>query len=142
MYGIKEQEWGYRLEFGGNVQPGEMKQWLRESERIFADKQGEFLVFVDMRTLIPLDRESQETMQEGQKLYRTSGMVRSVVILSSPVVAAQFRRLAGETGIAQWERYVDASTVPNWEEVGMNWLLNAVDPDHDMTADRSVSQRV
>ena len=56
-------------------------------------------------------------------------MVRSAVILSSPVIAAQFRRIGGETGIGQWERYIDASTEPDWEEVGMNWLLHAIEPD-------------
>ena len=137
MYKIEEQDWGYRLSFGGIITPREMAQWLRESETILEHRQKEFFVFVDMRTLIPLDRESQEAMQEGQKLYRRSGMVRSVVILSSPVIAAQFRRIGGETGIGQWERYVDASTVSDWEEIGMNWLLHAVDPDHDLAAIKS-----
>lgn len=129
MYRIEEQVWGFRLTFAGNMAPVDLTRWLRESERVLANADEEFTVFVDMRTLIPLGREAQEIMQEGQKLYRKSGMVRSVVILSSPVVAAQFRRIGGDTGIGQWERYVDASTVDNWEEVGMNWLEHAVDPD-------------
>lgn len=129
MYKIEEQDWGYHLTFGGNTSPGELTRWLRESEHVLRTSPDDFFVFVDMRTLIPLDLEAQETMQEGQKLYRQSGMVRSVVILSSPVVAAQFRRIGGETGIGKWERYLDASTISDWEEVGMNWLLHAVDPD-------------
>ena len=68
-------------------------------------------------------------MQQGQKEYRAQGMERSVVILSSPVVAAQFRRIGGETGIGRYERYIDSTAVENWEETGMRWLLNAVDPD-------------
>jgi len=68
-------------------------------------------------------------MYEGQKLYKRRGMLRSVVILSSPVIAAQFRRIAWETGIGQWERYIDSSSVPDWEEVGMDWLLKEVDPE-------------
>ena len=129
MYRIELQDWGYRLTFTGNMPPTDLTRWLRESERVLANVEEKFTVFVDMRTLIPLGRESQEIMQEGQKLYRKSGMVRSVVILASPVVAAQFRRIGGDTGIGQWERYIDASSVPNWEEVGMNWLDHAVDPD-------------
>ncbi len=129
MYRIEEQTWGYRLSFGGVATPRELARWLVESERMLENCQDEFFVFVDMRTLIPLDRESQKAMQEGQRLYRRSGMVRSVVILASPVIAVQFRRIGGETGIAPWERYIDASTVLDWEEVGMNWLLNALEPD-------------
>ena len=129
MYRIEERDWGYHLVFGGDTTPTEMAQWLRESEKILQSREEDFFVFVDMRTLIPLDRKAQECIQEGQKLYRRSGMVRSAVILSSPVIAAQFRRIGGETGIGQWERYIDASTEPDWEEVGMNWLLHAIEPD-------------
>lgn len=139
MYSIEVHAWGYRLTLGGNMTNIELTRWLRESERMLADSSEEFFVFVDMRSLIPLDRESQETIQEGQKLYRRSGMVRSVVILSSPVVAAQFRRIGGETGIGRWERYIDASSVPDWEEIGMKWLTDAVDPDLQPAANRTVT---
>jgi len=129
MYKIEEQDWGYRITFGRITTSNELLRWLRESEKILESKQGEFFVFVDMRTLVPLDRKAQKIMHEGQSLYRRNGMLRSVVILSSPVIAAQFRRIGGETGIGRWERYIDASTVADWEEVGMNWLLHAVEPD-------------
>ncbi|MCX6834666.1 MAG: hypothetical protein NTW07_05955 [candidate division Zixibacteria bacterium] len=129
MYRIEKVNWGYRLMFGGSCPVEEIGEWLDESRKILANQEEEFFVFVDMRTIIPLSREAQVHMQEGQRLYQRRGMLRSVVILSSPVVAAQFRRIAGETGIGQWERYIDASTVPDWEEVGMDWLLKAVDPE-------------
>jgi hypothetical protein len=56
-------------------------------------------------------------------------MSRSVVILSSPATTAQFRRIAGESGIHRYERYVDASHVEDWERVGMDWLLHQIDPE-------------
>jgi len=129
MYRIEKANWGYRLTFGGSCTVEEIAEWLEESQKILADQEEEFFVFVDMRTIIPLSREAQVHIQEGQKLYKQRGMLRSVVILSSPVVAAQFQRIAGETGIGRWERYLDASTVSDWEEVGMDWLLKAVDPE-------------
>jgi len=129
MYKIEKQSYGFRLTFGGSIGAEEMSQWLQESGEVLADQEDEFYVFVDMRALIPLDRDSQVYMYEGQRLYRRKGMLRSVVILSSPVVAAQFRRIGGETGIGKWERYIDSSNVPDWEEVGLNWLLHAIDPD-------------
>jgi len=73
--------------------------------------------------------EAEKEMQNGQKLYKKSGMERSAVILSSAVVTMQFKRIAQETGIYQWERYIDASKVANWEEVAKKWLVNAEDPD-------------
>ncbi|HMV41143.1 MAG TPA: hypothetical protein PK079_09135 [Leptospiraceae bacterium] len=60
-----------------------------------------------MRTLKPLPPESQIHMQEGQKLYKEKGMVRSVVILANTITKLQFKRIAQETGIYQWERYID-----------------------------------
>ena len=129
MYTIEKRDWGYWLTFGGSIGPTEMARWLRESEKELARRDGEFSVFVDMRTLIPLSPEAQDHMLAGQKLYRRMGMVRSVVILSSPVVAAQFRRIGGETRVGKYERYIDASSFPDWEQMGMDWLLHAVDPD-------------
>jgi hypothetical protein len=137
MYRIEKMNWGYRLTFGGSCPVEEIAEWLEESRKILDDQEEEFFVFVDMRTIIPLSREAQVHMQEGQKLYKQRGMLRSVVILSSPVVAAQFQRIAGETGIGRWERYIDASTAPDWEEVGMNWLFKAVDLEKSINALKS-----
>jgi hypothetical protein len=47
-------------------------------------------------------------------------MDRSVVILANSVTTMQFRRIAQETGIYQWERYIDASKVTNWEEIAID----------------------
>lgn len=138
MYKIEKQDYGFRLTFGGSIGAEEISRWLQESREVLADQEDEFFVFVDMRTLIPLDRDSQVHMHEGQQLYRRKGMLRSVVILSSPVVATQFRRIGGETGIGKWERYIDASNVSDWEEVGMNWLLHAIDPNQVKQSTRTI----
>jgi hypothetical protein len=129
MYKIERTDYGFRLTFGGALSERELTAWLEESRRRLESVDGPFFVFVDMRTLIPLAPEAQKPMNEGQRLYRAKGMLRSVVILSSPVVASQFRRIGGQTGIGKYERYIDASSVPDWEDVGLNWLLHAVDPD-------------
>jgi hypothetical protein len=129
MYKIEQQDWGLKLTFGGSIDADEMAHWFGEIKGLFEGQNGHFFVFVDMRTLIPLDKAAQIHMREGQELARRRGMVRSVVILDSPVVAAQFKRIGGETGIGKWERYIDASSVSDWESVGMDWLLEANDPD-------------
>ena len=129
VYQIERTHWGYRLTFGGSIDAAEMTEWLEESRRILASQEDEFYVFVDMRTLIPLDRDAQLPMQEGQMLYRSKGMLRSVVILSSPATASQFRRIGGETGIGKYERYLDASSMSDWEEIGLNWLFNEIEPE-------------
>jgi hypothetical protein len=66
-------------------------------------------------------------------------MQRSVVILKDKITMMQFRGIAKETGIYEWERYIDASAVENWEQIGLDWILNAVDPDQRSSKSESVS---
>ncbi len=99
---------------------------------------GPFSTFVDMRTLIPLGKEAIAPLGEGQRLARQSGMIRSAVIVQNPATASQFRRIAGDTGINQWERYIDASRVTDWEERGMDWILQGIEPTSEREAVRAV----
>lgn len=39
-----------------------------------------------------------------------------------------------QTGIYEWERYIDSSSVSNWEKVGLEWIEMAVDPDEFIAA--------
>lgn len=129
MYNIEIKDYGYKLTFGDYIKADEMKQWVEESKQALTKAPKEFGVFVDMRTLKPLPKDSQEQMQEGQKCYKQKGMVWSVVILNDAITTIQFKRIAKDTGIYQWERYIDASQVPNWEKIGVDWVQSGMDPD-------------
>lgn len=129
MYRIDKTNYGFKLTFGDFMKAAEMEQWVKDSEKQLKTQTAKFGVFVDMRTLKPLPQDAQALMEKGQKLYKGKGMERSVVILDSPVVTMQFKRLAQQTGIYQWERYIDASKIKDWEKVGEAWLKNADDPD-------------
>ncbi len=132
MYRIEHTEFGLELTFGGRIDGEEMNEWLDDSEDALADTPDEFGVFVDMRTLQPLGDDARATMQRGQERYRDAGMVRSAVILDSPTTTLQFRRIAQESGIDEWERYVDASSTDNWREVGLNWVRYGKDPNAEV----------
>lgn len=129
MYKIEKKDYGYRLTFGGFIEPDEMKAWVEESKSVLQSASGSFGVFVDMRTLKPLPAEAQAPMQEGQKLFKETGMVRSVVILANAITKMQFKRIAQETGIYEWERYIDEQSDPDWEKTGIAWIKDAQDPD-------------
>jgi hypothetical protein len=75
-----------------------------------ATAKGGFGVFVDMRTLKPLPEDAQKVMEEGQKLFKQKGMTRSVVIVTGALTKMQFKRIAQETGIYEWERYIDSAS--------------------------------
>lgn len=127
MYKIEKTSYGVKLTFSGFIQKEEMAQWVIESQKALVSFPPKFGVFVDMRELKPLSVDSQAEMQKGQKLYKMLGMERSVVILDNPIITMQFKRIAKETGIYEWERYIDASKNANWEELGKKWLVNGID---------------
>lgn len=129
MYKIEKKNYGFKLTFGDAIKLDEMKKWVSESKSAIANQQGNFGVLVDMRTLKPLDNETQNEMVSGQKLYKQKGMERSAVILASAIITSQFKRLAHESGIYEWERYVDASNHPDWEKIAENWISKGIDPD-------------
>ena len=129
MYRIEKTAYGYRLTFSGFIQAAEMEQWVEDSRRALAAAPEKFGVLVDMRTLKPLTADAQAVMQEGQELYKQKGMVRSAVVVDSAVTRMQFQRIAKASGIYQWERYIDGSSVENWEQVATDWITKAIDPD-------------
>ncbi len=128
MFKIEKKDWGYALTFGGIVGADEAAQWSQDWAEVLKDHLGPFSVFVDMRTMTPVSKEAMEPLAEGQLLARRAGMIRSVVIVENPATASQFKRIAGDSGISQWERYLDATTVADWEKKGLDWILQGIDP--------------
>jgi hypothetical protein len=129
MYQIEKRPSGFLLTFGGKIQKPEMSRWLEESRSQLAKTSGAFGVIIDMRSLAPIDGETQAVMVEGQTLYKSKGMNRSAVVLANPVLTQQFKRLAQQSGIYSYERYIDASTVPDWTKAAVAWVREGVDPD-------------
>ena len=129
MYKIERKSFGVKLTFGGIIQPEEMKQWVEDSKPVIAKTTSGFGAFIDMRTLKPLADKTKAQMEVGQKLYKAAGMTRSVVILDSHITTLQFKQIAKETGIYEWERYVNASASSDWEAIGLAWINKGIDPD-------------
>ena len=72
-------------------------------------------------------------------MYAEKGIVRTVVILSNPILTTQFKRLAKESGAYKWERYINASENSNWEQLGEDWVIRDIDPDKIDVAKNVVS---
>ena len=128
MTKIERKNSGYLLTFAGIINREEMQAWVEASRKALESETRGFCVIVDMRTLAPLPPETQQVMVEGQKLYKARGMTRSAVILNNAVTAMQFKRLAKESGIYQWERYLDGAQ-PGHFEAAVAWGRDGVDPD-------------
>lgn len=129
MYKIEKTPYGVKLIFSGMIQAGEMASWVKESESFAKTLPPEFGVLVDMRELKPLADDAKQEMQKGQIIYKTKGMKRSAVILSSSILTMQFKRIAQETGIYAWERYFNSAVNQNWEAAATDWITKGIDPD-------------
>ncbi|HPN39058.1 MAG TPA: hypothetical protein PL041_11700 [Melioribacteraceae bacterium] len=129
MYKIEKKGFGYKITFNGFIRTEEMQQWVEESKRTLSTNKGSFGVLVDMRELKPLSPEAQDAMIVGQQAYKKAGMDKSAVILASTILTNQFKRLAQESGIYKWERYIDASKFANYEKIAENWITKGIDPD-------------
>ncbi|MGA2376777.1 MAG: hypothetical protein ABSF72_14745 [Candidatus Sulfotelmatobacter sp.] len=130
MYKIDRTDLGFQLTFGGDMTEAEIHTWYQESARVLAGMCLPFGVIIDMRTLAPLPVGAQAMMIKGQAMYRSRGMQRSCVILDDPITTIQFMRLAKESGIFKYERYIDASVHEDWRKTARNWVRDAVSPPH------------
>jgi len=128
MYKIDKADFGVKLVFDGFIEAEEMSRWVADAEKALEGMGSGFGVFVDMRTLKPLNAEAQAQMEIGQKMFKTKGMTRSVVILNNAITTMQFKRIAKQTGIDAWERYIDASSDASWEKKGIDWLKDSIEP--------------
>lgn len=129
MFSIDKTDYGYKLTFSGKLERLEMAQWLEDSESVLADHRGTFTVFVDMRNMEPASPMAQKFILRGQNLYSKKGMVRSVVILNNAALSMQVKRIATQSGIYEGERYIDSAHNPQWEEAGLGWLTECIEPN-------------
>ncbi len=122
MYKIEKTKYGIKNTFSSNIDASEMSEWKKESELLLEKMLKEFVVYIDMIDLKVLSDDAKAIIAEGQKMYREKGMKRSVVIVKSATVALQFKNIARETGIYDYERYF-SSDKDGYEDKAMLWLL-------------------
>jgi hypothetical protein len=107
----------------------EIRRWERDVVEVLHDLERPFGVFVDMRQLAPSAPEDQGGFAHAQIRARQLGMRRSVVIVDSAAIAEEFERIARQTGIHVYERYIHAGDDPHWEQRGLDWIVDGIDPD-------------
>lgn len=129
MWKISKQSFGFVLTFASPMSVQEMQEWVAESKRVLSEPlPSEWGVVVDMRELSALTAEAQKLMQTGQALYKQAGMKRSAVAVRDAVTAMQFRRLARNSGIDQWERYINVQQVAQWQSAAKRWVVEGTEP--------------
>lgn len=120
--------YGYRSTISDVLPEAEAKAWFEDVKRAVGTRSN-FGQLIDLRRQKPYGPETNAVIQEAMTYVRAKGMVRSAVVLSSAVTALQIKRLAKETGMYEYERYIDASADPNWEQTALAWIERGIDPD-------------
>jgi hypothetical protein len=132
MHRIEETKYGYKLVLEGFLQRDEVGQLLTAmKEKIKPREKGQtFPLLLDMRKSNAFPSDAREILKQCLLFCKESGMQRNAVILASAIATLQARRIAKETGIDRWARYIDASSRPNdWEKAAVDWLTLGVEPD-------------
>ena len=129
MFKIEKKPYGYHITLEGFIQEEEANDWLQESRKILLSAPKDFCVFVNMMDLKPMSAESSALIEQGQKEFKLKGLKRSVVVLANPITKMQFKRVAKQSGIYEWERYLDVASTSDYESVGEKWLVEGIDPD-------------
>ncbi len=132
MHRIEETKYGYKLVLEGFLQREEVDQLLESMKtKIRPREKGQtFPLLLDMRKSNAFPSDAREVLKQCLLFCKQSGMERNAVILASAIATLQARRIAKETGIDRWARYIDASSRPNdWERVAVDWLIRGVEPD-------------
>lgn len=129
MYKIERTKYGFHLTFSGFIDKKKIEMWYQDSSDELKNASDSFGLLIDMRTLRPLPADSRQVMDKGLKMYRANGLIRSVVILYGSIPAIHFKRIGIQSGMYEWERYIDSSSVDDWETISIRWLEDAIDPD-------------
>lgn len=129
MYSINKTEYGIYIRVAGSVTDEESKNILADIRNIVKGLPASFCVFSDLRKMELLSIAAQTVCIQIQETVIEAGVKRSAVILGDQTVTYQFKRLALQSGIFDLERYIDSSTNSDWEEQGLRWVCEGIDPD-------------
>jgi len=130
MYKNDPTGYGYKMTFSGFIDIEEMEDWAQEVQRELRRAPTEWHCFVDMRDLDTMSPDAQELMSRVKAKCHDQGLTRVSTLVASPTVRLQFEQMSEETGRGtDLDRYLDVQSTNSAEEVALQWVRDAVDPD-------------
>lgn len=135
MFTIETTSYGIKVRREGFPADEESRELLTQYLKALENAKRSMKAFghmFDLRGFKPGGPETQEIIKTIMQKFKEAGGVRSGVILDSPIAVMQIRRLARESGIYAWERYVDPETHPDFEQKAIAWIEYGEDPDTRM----------
>ena len=129
MYAIGFLYCGFQFILAGQVTAQEMQAWMNDVQRHLLSSPKDFGLLLDLRTLAPLSPAATTTLATGIQLCQQRGLRRTAVIVLKRATKLELARLAKESGIDQWERYLSADDTPDWRERGLAWIDQGIDTE-------------
>lgn len=129
MISWQKKDYGFHFCFSSPVTLNEAEKWRTEVNHAVSQLNEDVFVFADLRKCELIPTECRPIIEEVQTFFRQNGLKRSVVIVGDTIIAMQLKLIAIDTGVREWERYIDASSAPDWEQLGLDWIKHGVDPD-------------
>lgn len=130
MYKIEIKDYGFKFTFAGFIKEFEMQEYFEQAKKALVNSGlKKYCVLVDNTGLKPLPPESKNIIDKAQRMFKKGGLIRSVLLLSNPVTTLQFKKIAKETGVYEYERFIDTSQTDDYEKIAEAWLTDAKDPD-------------
>lgn len=129
MYQIQETPYGLHVIFDGFLQKPEMESWRDDVLRAINGRRGEFGALADLRAAKAFPADAQQVLFEAIQKLRELGLGRQAVVVTSPITKIQATRMAKHLGMYEVVRFLDASSLENWEELGVAWVAKGIDPD-------------
>lgn len=131
MQRVIMRDYGMEVVLGDPVDRAQVEELLAEIASKVPPPGGTFGVLVDARRARAYATTTQALLKSAILLLLEHGMRRRAVVVTSPVLALQSRRLARETGTLAWTRWIHAAGHPAWHTAALDWLVHGI--DHDPT---------
>ena len=136
MYKIEKQKYGLNITITGDLISDEIIGLTHELKTIAGTLTQPFSVLVDARKMMTLDKSVIHLAAECQRVVKECGRQYAAIVLNSPVIKNQVKRISIETGSTNAIRYIFADKTVDWEKVAMDWILHGIEPDQKLTVSK------
>lgn len=130
----EDRPFGFAIIAPGLISEMDARIWIDDLYQLVTRSgRTTFGLLVDIRRQRANPPGATALIQQAMRWLREAGCVRSAVVLDNSMALIQIRRLAAETGVDAYERYINAVATPDWERKAEDWIVRGIEPDQPTT---------
>ncbi len=129
MFELKKTLYGVSITVSPDLtESKDIRSALKQVMLMINEFEGDFSAFTDLRNFETLPLNVQELIVSLKKWFSKKGMKRSVVILNSAYLTEHFKHYGRNSGLYEFERYLDTSFNSKWKLVALDWVMHGIEP--------------